>query len=118
MATKYILGIWLLNEGSKSIFDLYFDVANITCTEEDGIASNAKFTRNLIGYTERFSICFLSRPQNKYNGFTWNKDTHECFGIENALSINNEYECCESCVFNGKLVFASLHSLSCDYNVL
>ena len=77
----------------------FIDVAEITCKNTTGIANNAKFTRDLIGYTDSFVICFLSRPENKYTGFTWNRETHECFGIENALSINNEYECCESCIF-------------------
>ena len=92
--------------------------AEMKCERKKGIANNDQFTRDLIGYTDSFVICFLSRPENKFNGFTWNEKTHECFGIENALSINNEYECCDSCVFNGKLVFASLHSLSCDYNLV
>ena len=117
MATKYILGIFL-NESFKSIIDLYFDVANITCKNTTGIANNAEFTRDLIGYTDSFLICFLSRPENKFNGFTWNEKTHECFGIENAISINDEYECCESCIFNGKILFAWVNSLSCDYNLV
>ena len=96
----------------------YFDVAGITCEKRDGIANNAKFTRNLIGYTDTFGTCFLSRPKNKYNGFTWNMKTHECFGIENATYINVEYGCCKSCIFNGKLLFAWVHSLSCDYNLV
>ena len=95
-----------LNKSCISIFDPYFHVAGITCKNTTGIANNAKFTRNLIGYTDSFAICFLSRPENKFNGFTWNEKTHECFGIENAITINDEYECCTSCIFNGKLLFA------------
>ena len=91
----------LFDEGSKSIFDLYFDVGAITCEKKKGIAYNANNTRNRIARTDTFWICFLSRPGNKYNGFTWNKETYECFGIENALVINDAYECCESCIFNG-----------------
>ena len=96
----------LLNAGSKSILHLYFDVAGQTCTKRKGIANNADFTRNLIGYSGTFATCFLSRQRNKYNGFTWDRKTHECFGIKNALDINDDYECCESCIFNGKLLFA------------
>ena len=112
MATKYILDT--LNPGSKSILHLYFDVAGQTCKKLTGIANNADFTRNLIGYSGTFATCFLSRQKNKYNGFTWDRKTHECFGIENAFNINDDYECCESCIFDGMLLFSWLHSLSCD----
>ena len=112
MDSKYIISR-PLNEGSKSILHLYFDVANITCEKLPGIATNADSTRNLIGYSGTFKTCFLSRQKNMYSGFTWDRKTHECFGIENALDINDDYECCESCIFNGKLLFAKPHSLSC-----
>ena len=99
MVTNYILGT--LYESSKSILHLYFDVAGQTCKKLTGIANNADFTRNLIGYSGTFATCFLSRQKNKYNGFTWDRKTHECFGIENAFNVNDDYECCESCIFNG-----------------
>ena len=101
----------------RYILHLYFDVEGVRCEKRIGIANNADFTRNIIGYSGMFATCFLSRQRNKYNGFTWDRKTHECFGIKNALDINDDYECCESCIFNGKLLFAWLYSLSCDYEI-
>ena len=77
----------------------------IRCKREKGTAHG--ISRNLIGYTDKFSICYLARTSNtKVNSVTWNKTAGLCFEIEKATYINDQEECCEACIFNGNLLLA------------
>ena len=85
--------------------DNHFHLVAIRCKRKKGTAHGR--TRNLIGYTDKFSICYLARTsKTTINSVTWNKTTGLCFEIEKAAYINDEDECCESCIFNGKLLLA------------
>ena len=85
--------------------DNHFHLVAIRCKREKGTAHG--ISRNLIGYTDKFSICYLARTsKTTINSVTWDKTTGLCFEIEKAAYINDEDECCESCIFNGKLLLA------------
>ena len=87
------------------MYDNHFHLVAIRCKREKGTAHG--ISRNLIGYTDKFSICYLARTsKNTVNSVTWNKTTGLCFEIEKAAYINDEEECCESCIFNGKRLLA------------
>ena len=85
--------------------DNHFHLVAIRCKMKKGAAHGS--ARNIIGFTDKFSICYLARTsKNTVNSVTWNKTTGLCFEIEKAAYINDEEECCESCIFNGKLLLA------------
>ena len=74
------------------------------CDVQTGSAENVNFTRNVYAKANNFRSCFFNRPEHTTaNGFTWNKDTMECSEVYNAKEINTAEDCCESCMFEGKL---------------
>ena len=73
-----------------------------SCRQLVGMASNLNFTRELIGTTDSFEICVMARGNRHANGFTWFKDTGECYAIYDAKFINERETCCESCIFKSK----------------
>ena len=73
-----------------------------TCTQKVGMARNMNFTRELIGTTDSLKICVMARGNRHATGFTWYRDTGECYAINDAKFINERETCCESCIFNSK----------------
>ena len=86
-----------------SIFLLF--VAGPLCRKTIGAAVNLKFSRELIGKTDTFDICAMSR-RGRYreaNGVTWHKDEHFCWFTFKANNIRKEEICCEACILDGKI---------------
>ena len=76
------------------------------CSQQTGLASNRNYTRDLLSYAPSFRICVMARAitdANYYaNGFSWNKETKECYGIKEANFIDAKETKWQACIFSGK----------------
>ena len=88
------------------IFDLktpsFLTLVGPLCKQRIGAAYNVNFSRTLIGQTDSFDICVMSRDGRTANGMTWDENSKECFVIDDAIDIDKTETSSQSCIFQSR----------------
>ena len=101
-------------DGNFFLFTLYLLVGPY-CKKSTGTANNKNFTRTLIGITDSFEVCVMSRGGGiDANGFTWDMKSRECFAINDAIFINDRETYSQSCIFDGITLYIPLINSNVD----